>query len=399
MRFTANADDMLYAVSLISDLIPSNPFLPVLRYIHVQARDGEIKLSGSDQLRHITAMITDCDIDIAGELCMPAREVRALLQLKASDKAEFFLHADNKMRISYGRHKLNVSTLYSDEFVELFGYKLTEHQWTVNTDDIDDFMKLQSRSIEEDEYTVIGAGILVNIEADELKLMSLSSKGGLLYTATARPEGMFTPDGATNIFVPRETMSLVAQWGGEAVLSLGENEDGKNVVNFSNGMLSLTAPLLTAKNPGALVTEMESLLERDKTGSFYFDDKDWKDSVKACSTAMFDTKKDDLVTGEIIRDDDEYHLHAEGELTGVDIDSHLIATVNDVHDYETIRFNFRSFAAVIQSLRDGENIFRPRIHNGKVSGISVEGMSGENSYGFYMTIYIGGKVPKKKEKK
>lgn len=82
--FTAKAEDLSRALNLVLNSSEVKTTIPWLAYVLIEAKDGKLKLSGTDMDMSISVNI-DADVKTSGAFCVKAKQLSSLVALMAGD--------------------------------------------------------------------------------------------------------------------------------------------------------------------------------------------------------------------------------------------------------------------------------------------------------------------------
>lgn len=116
MKFSIEREPFVEALQLVAGAVEKRQTLPVLANVLVEARDGIIRLTGTDLEVELSAIIHLDSIDSSGDITLPAKKLLDIIKSLPQGKTVEFQLEDGKMIVRSGRSRFTLSTLPAADF-------------------------------------------------------------------------------------------------------------------------------------------------------------------------------------------------------------------------------------------------------------------------------------------
>lgn len=247
MKFELEAAVLLSAAKTAGLAVENRSIIPILGFLHLDARNDKISLRGTNLDVEI-GLTTPANIDKAGTTAIPAKLLTQILA-KLPKGAHVKLEQKEKgkpISLQAGRSRFSLQTLPPEDFPE-FPVKATNHTFTLARGDLAKLFETVQFAIctEQVRYYLNGAYLHVTGKEGEETLRAVATDGHKLASSEIpAPAGAV---GMPGVIVPSQTVSRV--------LKMTEGHDQIDValsetrITFSAGEMVLSSKLIDGTFP------------------------------------------------------------------------------------------------------------------------------------------------------
>lgn len=171
MKFIISRDQILAPLQQIVSVIEKRQTMPILSNVLLQARDGQVVMTGTDTELQIVAMISLDSIQQPGDITVPARKFLDICRLLPSNaEINFALH-DDKVKLASGRSRFSLSTLPAEHYPE-FNESQFEYQFLLNAGKFKKGLEKTLFCMANQDVRYYLNGLLLNVSNSKLKLVA-----------------------------------------------------------------------------------------------------------------------------------------------------------------------------------------------------------------------------------
>ena len=116
MKFTITRETLLDPLQLVTGVVERRQTLPILSNLLLQADDGRLVITGSDQEVELRVIIEELEIDQAGEVTVPARKLMDICRSLAEQSRITLGQDGSRVAVVSGRFRSHLATLPAVDF-------------------------------------------------------------------------------------------------------------------------------------------------------------------------------------------------------------------------------------------------------------------------------------------
>jgi len=121
MKFAINRDELLRPLQLVAGVVEKRQTLPVLANAFIEARNGELRLIGTDLEVELSGSVEADSVEVEGEITVPARKLLDICKSLPDGAMINVSVNDSKVLVTSGRSKFRLSSLPATEFPRVQG--------------------------------------------------------------------------------------------------------------------------------------------------------------------------------------------------------------------------------------------------------------------------------------
>lgn len=171
MKIKVNQKDLAKSISIVQKGISSKTTLPILSGILIQAKDNQLKFTGTDLELGITSNI-NCDVTEKGSIVVTSRIFGDMIRKLPDFPVEIEVKEDNNVYINCGNSKFKLLGQPAVEYPEL-PKLLNEISFDIPRDLLKTMIKQTVFATAQDETRPILTGALLEVKSNEAALVAL----------------------------------------------------------------------------------------------------------------------------------------------------------------------------------------------------------------------------------
>lgn len=249
MKASVNSDSLKKALAIALKAVPSRPTHPILGNVFIQAREGQLTLTGFDLSLGIRVSI-DATVEEEEDLAVPAK-----LFLDIVSKLEGFISlstdGENLLSINSLQGSYEVRAMGADEYPELPSPEADgSYEVKISSDDLADGIKNTLFSSSTDETKQILTAVCISSgdtgKAPDGVIGFGATDGHRLATAEIPGDAITTTKdgGFFSICVPRATCTEILKLSGDVTIRVNSA-----IAEFSAGDMKIVSRLLDGSYP------------------------------------------------------------------------------------------------------------------------------------------------------
>ncbi len=171
MKIITNKSSLLNSINIVQKAVPTKTTLPIIEGILFEAKNGKLKLIGTDLEIGIETII-DVDVILPGKIVLSSKIVGEIVRKLPDSDIEIEAIGNNIINIKCENSKFKVNGLSAEEFPELPSVK-KDNGITVSQNIIKDMIKHTIFSVSTDEVRPILTGVLFEVAGDKVSMVAL----------------------------------------------------------------------------------------------------------------------------------------------------------------------------------------------------------------------------------
>lgn len=243
MKFTCRKENLAQNLAVVSKAIPLKHSFPLLTNVLIEARDGRIKLSGTNLDTSITVFV-GASIDVEGDITIPARHLLEFLSHLSDETITAELQKDI-LNIHAGTTKSKFTGIKATDYPALPELESADLLFSIDPKEFLVAVNSVAFSVASDETRPVFSGILVKFEEDTL---TLAASDG--YRLSERVLSDISGDTPCTLVLPAKTLLEIARIFGSSdeKLNVYLNED-TNLCLFQSGDVLVSSRLIDGAYP------------------------------------------------------------------------------------------------------------------------------------------------------
>lgn len=220
MKFTADRETLLRPLQLVTGVVERRHTLPILANVLVEARDGMVRMTGTDLEVSLSAAVTGAVIDREGSTTIPAKKLTDIWRsLPDSARVTVDLE-DNRAIVRSGRSRYALATLSPSDFPVLDA-SIGDREAALPRSELARLLDQVSFSMAQQDVRYFLNGMLLELTQQHTRVVATDGHRLAMSTYAQGVAG----SGRAQAIVPRkgvlELGRLLADSGDEVVVSLG----------------------------------------------------------------------------------------------------------------------------------------------------------------------------------
>ncbi len=221
MKFSVQREVFLKPLLQVAGVVEKRQTLPVLANLLIQAKDGEVRLTGTDLEVELTARVS-VPIDQEGETTVSARKLVDICKALPDGTTVDFDVSGEKATIRAGRSRFTLATLSASEF-PFIDNVATSHSVSVAQGDLQRIIDRAAFAMANQDVRYYLNGLLLELRSGLLR--AVATDGHRLAIADVETE--LSVDGTQQIIIPRkgvlELSRLLDVDGDPVTVEFGQN--------------------------------------------------------------------------------------------------------------------------------------------------------------------------------
>ena len=244
MKFQADRDILIDAISFVVRLVSPRPQLPQLSGVVIEANGKEVTFSVFDYEVSAKATIS-ANVEKPGKVLIQARLLSDIISKLPSDSVSID-HLESRVQINSGSSKFSLSAM-----------SMTEYPATPNTpagtgtvagELFADAINQVSVAASREEVTPVLTAVMISANSKELSLIATDR-----FRVATRTIAWQGPSSEKEILIPVRVVGEIAKtFAHEKEISIGFAEGDKEIIGFSSGSKSVTTSTIKGKYPAVL---------------------------------------------------------------------------------------------------------------------------------------------------
>lgn len=274
MNFTITRQNLHNALAAVSASIPSKTTLPVLSNILFEARDGEVRMTGTD-LDVAVRVRVPADVKQAGNLTAPGKKLQEIVRELPDSPVEVTTRGE-QIELKCGRSHFKLNGLPADEFPTLTEVDFSGGL-TVTGANLNGLIHRTAFAVSTEESRPILNGVLWELRDGEMKMVA--TNGHRLARMSVRVESTGTR--SADFIVPPAALSQVQRLfkDGDSI----EVARSENHLGFRAASTEVYTRLIEGTYPN-----YEQVIPRDNDKSASIDKKALESAVRRMAVVASD---------------------------------------------------------------------------------------------------------------
>lgn len=204
MNFTINKQDLLEHLNIITPLISRNSIKPILECLRIDLKGNKLNLTATDlSVTLLSDIIVNGKID--GFCLIEAKRLLSIVKKLPSKDIEI-KKEDNKVRISSGKAKFDISISENYNDFPRIPQTLTKNSFKINSIDFANYISKTVKSVSTDELRAVLTGVLFSLNEYGLTMVSTDS----VKLVKIYKEGIICGENKhTDIIIPTKALFLI----------------------------------------------------------------------------------------------------------------------------------------------------------------------------------------------
>ena len=169
MKFIINREQLLPPLQQIVGVIEKRQTMPILSNVLMQLDDQFVTLTGTDLEIQMVAKLP-VNPESVGDITVPARKFLDICRLLPPEADIKFELRDDKLLLSSGRGRYQLSTLPADDYPEFVETEY-QHQFTISTEKFKKALSKTAFCMASQDVRYYLNGLLVNISNSKIKMV------------------------------------------------------------------------------------------------------------------------------------------------------------------------------------------------------------------------------------
>lgn len=170
MKLTCNTENLTKSLSIVIKAVPIKHSFPILTNVLLEAKEGKIKLSGTNFDTSISTFI-GASIEEEGSITVPAREFLEFLSHLSSENVEIAVKKD-VLHISSGKTKSKFNGITAEDYPELPSAEEGLPYLEIAPKDFSSAVSHVGFSVASDDSRPVFGGILIRYDSGKLFLVA-----------------------------------------------------------------------------------------------------------------------------------------------------------------------------------------------------------------------------------
>lgn len=171
MKIITNKISLLNGINIVQKAVPSKTTLPILEGILLEAKNGKLKITGTDLEIGIETTI-NVDVILPGRIVISSRILGEIVRKLPDSDIELELKDNNIINIKCEKSHFKINGLVPDEFPELPQVK-KENGIVICQNKLKEMIRQTIFSISTDEIRPILTGVLFEAIGDKISMVAL----------------------------------------------------------------------------------------------------------------------------------------------------------------------------------------------------------------------------------
>ena len=262
MRFTIAREKLQEALASVAAVVPSKTTLPVLANILLEARDGSVRLSGTD-LDVAVSVSVPAEVESNGAATVPAKRLSEIVRELAPAPVQMAALSEQRVTLKCGKTEFKLLGMPRDEFPALPPVDYGAG-WRVKAAILHELIARSSFAVSTEESRPILNGVLWEVKPEHMRMVATNGhRLALMEVASG--------DGANSIsgsfIVPPRALDFVRRvFPPEEEVEIGR---GETYLAFRSPLASVSTRLIEGPYPNydqviPRDNDREAILDRAK---------------------------------------------------------------------------------------------------------------------------------------
>ena len=174
MKLHCHKNSLIAAFQVVNGVIPSRTPKEILRNVKIEARDGSVTLSGTDQEVGIRYNVPGVEIEVPGETLLPTARMISILR-ELSDSSVDLELTDGGVQIRSGQSDFHLATEDPAEFPPIAEFE-AENYLTISGNLLREAIRRTVFATDTESTRYALGGVLLELEADSFTLVATDSR-------------------------------------------------------------------------------------------------------------------------------------------------------------------------------------------------------------------------------
>jgi DNA polymerase III subunit beta len=206
MKLHCHKNSLMTAFQVVSGVIPSRTPKEILRNVKIEARDGSVTLSGTDQEIGIRYNLPGVEIEIPGETLLPTARMISILR-ELSDSSVDLELTDGGVQIRSGQSDFHLATEDPAEFPPIAEFE-AENYLTISGNLLREAIRRTVFATDTESTRYALGGVLLELEADSFTLVATDSRRLAVMKSACKAVGEVALSESTPV-IPSKAMTLI----------------------------------------------------------------------------------------------------------------------------------------------------------------------------------------------
>ncbi|MFZ5353896.1 MAG: DNA polymerase III subunit beta [Bacillota bacterium] len=171
MKIITNKSNLLNSINIVQKAVPTKTTLPILEGILFEAKNGKLKLTGTDLEVGIETVI-DVDVIVPGKIVLSSKIAGEIVRKLPDSDVEIEAVGNNTVNIKCENSKFKIIGLSAEEFPELPTVK-KDNGITLSQNVLRDMIKHTIFAVSTDEIRPILTGVLFEVTGEKVSMVAL----------------------------------------------------------------------------------------------------------------------------------------------------------------------------------------------------------------------------------
>lgn len=241
MKFTVEKETLLPVLTRINNIVEKKSTKPVLSHVLIEARDGQLHLTGLNIDIKITGTLP-ADIEEPGQITTNSQRLFAIISTVAGNPEVTFSLNGNLLDIAIDKSKYELNAISADDFPETTSHTFSE-TFSLPCDELVRLFNLVKFSMAVNDLRYFLNGVLLDIKPAQIA--AVSTDGHRLSIAEIPNTFNLRPQ---QIIVPRKVVGELISWLGHADGEVKVGLSGSHM-QLSHGSIELTSTVIKEGYP------------------------------------------------------------------------------------------------------------------------------------------------------
>jgi DNA polymerase-3 subunit beta len=242
MRFTIAREKLQEALASVAAVVPTKTTLPVLANILVEARDGSVRLSGTD-LDVAVSVSVPAEVESNGAATVPAKRLSEIVRELAPAPVQMAALSEQRVTLKCGKTEFKLLGMPRDEFPALPPVDYGAG-WRVKAATLHELIARSSFAVSTEESRPILNGVLWEVKPEHMRMVATNGHR-LALMEVASGDGANAISGS--FIVPPRALDFVRRvFPPEEEVEIGR---GETYLAFRSPLASVSTRLIEGPYP------------------------------------------------------------------------------------------------------------------------------------------------------
>lgn len=222
MKIITNKSLLLNSISIVQKAVPSKTTLPILEGILLEAKNGKLKLTGTDLEVGIETTL-NVDVIVPGKIVISSKILGEIVRKLPDADVELELRENNTVYIVCENSHFKINAMTADEFPDLPVVN-KENAIVISQNNFKEMIRQTIFAVSTDEIRPILTGVLFEVSGDRVSMVALDGFRMAVKTCSVMNDTNF------KVVIPGKSL-------GEIGKILGDTEAAVNIYFSKNQIL------------------------------------------------------------------------------------------------------------------------------------------------------------------